>query len=90
MPVFRSKNGAKTTRLYLDEIKRLHATLDLLADLALNQPAIANYKKAHDELKSVCDLWPIPKPKGKKSEAELPVDIEGAVRAETASDPQTA
>lgn len=70
MPVFRFKNGKKTTKLYLDEIRRLHSTRDLLADLALNQPMVLDYDLARQCLTKVCDLWPIPEPKGKKVDAE--------------------
>ena len=98
MPVFRSKDGKKTTSLYVDEIKRLHFTRDLLADLALNNPLIAEYDSAHEKLTQVCDLWPMPGPKVKKVEAESPAPDDEppsylprtAASMEAASDPRTA
>ncbi len=63
MPIYRTKNGKKTTKLYLDEIKRLHWTKDLLADLVLNQPLVVAYAQAHGHLAKVCDLWPMPEPR---------------------------
>ena len=73
MPIYRTKNGKKITKLYLDEIKRLHSTKDLLADLVLNQPLVGAYAQAHGLLAEVCDLWPMPDPKERKAEAESPV-----------------
>lgn len=70
MPIYRCRDGKKTTKLYLEEIKRLHSTKDLLADLTLNEPLIVAYAAAHDILAGVCAMWPIPEPKERKAKPE--------------------
>jgi len=77
MPIFRSKDGKKTTKLYLDEIKRLHSTKDLLADLALNQPLVKGYGEAHAKLTEICMMWPIPEPRERKSKPTDPTTDAG-------------
>lgn len=70
MPIYRNRSGKKIAKLYADEIRQLHSTKDLLADLTLNQPLVDEYDSAHYRLTKVCDLWPIPEPKKKKPKQE--------------------
>lgn len=70
MPIYRNRSGKKITKLYADEIRLLHSTKDLLADLTLNQPLVVAYIRALDLITKVCDLWPIPESKKKKPKQE--------------------
>ncbi len=70
MPIYRNRSGKKITKLYVDEIRLLHSTKDLLADLTLNNPSVVAYARVNEQLTKVCNLWPIPEPKGKKAKAE--------------------